>query len=556
MSATLGLAAPVRQRDDSVSVRSALAICVLLSVAVQGAVLVTPLLTMHVFDGVLRTRNLATLTVLAIAFLLALLLGGVLRLLRAALLSVVAERVGRRLQLRALTASVRVAMTGDTTRPALGVQDVAELRRLLGGTLLSDLLDLLAIPAALGFLWMLHPLFLAVGVAALLMKLALAFITDRATGGVVSRATAAQACSANELALALRQSDAVFGLGMLRAAIRRWTPGFLDALERQDTAQRRARALQGMLTLVNFAQQIAIVTSGAWLLIRQDASPGVMMAAMTMVGFATNPVVGLVRRWRDWAYGRLAWRRLHSLAEAGAPPAAAPREDAAPGLVFESVEVRVPDTDRVLVRNLSLTLASGQAWAVVGPNGIGKTSLLRATLGLAAPAAGRVLLDGQDTFRADRGMLGARLGYLPQEPQLLDGTVIENIGRFRDEAAAEAVAAARLVGAHDAIGRLHKGYDTPAGPAGGLSGGQQRLVALARALHAMPRLLVLDEPEAGLDAAARKGLREGVASAGAAGAVVLFVTHDATAWEATLDGVLRLGPDGAWQAEYRTETLA
>ena len=531
-------------------VLTAVGTCLALSVAVQGTVLVTPLLTMHVFDGVLESRNTATLTVLALAFALALLLGGLLRQMRAALLAAVAERLGRRVQLRALTASVRVALHGDGTRPALGIQDVAELRRLLGGTMLPDLLDLLSVPVALGFLWLLHPLFFAVGFAALLLKAGLAFASNRVTRGHIAQATAAAARSASDLASALRQPEAVLGLGMLPAVLRRWTPGWLDALERQDAAQRRARALHGLLLLADFAQQMAIVVAGAWLLIQHAASPGVMLAATTMVGFATNPVVALVARWRDWAYGLLAWRRLRALAEAGTAPAPAARMAGAPeGVAFQSVTVRVPGTGRPLVRELTLHLAPGEAWALLGPNGVGKTSLLRATLGLAAPAAGRVLLDGQDTWRADRATLGARLGYLPQEPQLLQGSVLDNIARFGDSAPAGAVEAARRAGAHDAIGRLHKGYDTPAGPGSGLSGGQQRLVALARALHGTPRLIVLDEPEAGLDAASRAGLRAGVAAARAGGAVVLLVTHDAAPWAGALDGVLRLQPDGGWQIE-------
>jgi ATP-binding cassette subfamily C protein len=528
--------------------------CLALSVAVQGAVLVTPLLTMHVFDGVLESRNMATLTVLAIAFSLALLLGGLLRQMRAALLSALAERVGRRVQLRALTASVRIALDGDGTRPALGVQDVAELRRLLGGTMLPDMLDLLAVPVALGFLWLLHPLFFGVGFAALLVKTGLAGAADRATRGNVAQATAASARSASDLASALRQPDAVLGLGMLPAVLRRWTPAWLEALERQDAAQRRARALHGLLLLADFAQQMAIVVAGAWLLIQQVASPGVMLAATTMVGFATNPVVAIVARWRDWAFGLLAWRRLQALAEAGAGPIPAERMAGAPeGLAFRSVTVRVPGTGRALVRDLTLHLAPGETWALLGPNGVGKTSLLRATLGLTAPASGCVLLDGQDTWRADRGTLGARLGYLPQEPQLLEGSVLDNIARFGEAAPALAVEAARRAGAHDAIGRLHKGYDTPAGPGSGLSGGQQRLVALARALHGSPRLVVLDEPEAGLDAASQAGLRAGIEAARAGGAVVLLVTHDASPWAGALDGALRLQPDGGWQAE-RFET--
>lgn len=539
---------PGRTRRGGVS--GALVLCLALSVAVQGTVLVTPLLTMHIFDGVLETRNVATLAVLSIAFAVALVLGGVLRWLRAALLALIAERAGRRVQLQALTASVRVAVAGDQQRAAMALQDVGELRRLLGGTLVADLLDLLSIPAALLFLALLHPLFLWVALAALVAKVALALAADRATRGVVATATAATSRSAHQLLAALRQPDAVLGLGMVPAALRRWTPGWILALEREDAAQRRVKALQGLLTLADLAQQIAIVTAGAWLLTRNEASPGVMLAATTIVGFATNPVVLLVGRWRDWAYGLLAWRRLRALAVAGAAPApVAPTDKAPRGLVFEDVTVRPAGTTRDLVRGLDLRMAHGEVWAVLGPNGIGKTSLLRAVVGLAAPASGRVLLDGQDTWRADRARLGALIGYLPQEACLLNGSVIENIGRFAADSPAGAVAAARRAGAHEVIGRLHRGYDTPAGPGSGLSGGQQRLVALARALLGAPRLLVLDEPEAGLDADQRAKLRDAVAAARAEGAVVLLVTHDPVPWRAVLDGALRLGADGAWSAE-------
>jgi len=558
MSASLALPAPARRpRRDQREVAAALALCFALSAAVQGTVLLTPLLTMHVFDGVLESRNYATLVVLTVGFALALALGGVLRLLRAALLARIAEGLGRKLQLRALAASVRVALGGDTTRPATALGDLAELRRLLGGPALADLLDLLSVPVALGFLWLMHPLFLLVGIVAVAVKAGLAVAADRATRADVAAATAQAARAKAELGAALRQPDAVRGLGMTRGVLRGWLPLWLDALEREDRAQRRVRALGGLLMLAEFAQQMAIVTAGAWLLIRQDATPGVMLAATMMIGFATNPVVALVARWRDWAFGRLAWRRLHALAEAGCAPAVAPRDASAPeGVVFDGITVCIPGSGRVLVRDLSLRLAPGEAWLLIGPNGIGKTSLLRAALGLAEPASGRVLLDGQDTFRADRATLGPRLGYLPQEPGLLEGSVLDNIARFGGGGPEGAVEAARRLGAHDGFGRLHRGYETPAGPGGGLSGGQSRLVALARALHGTPRLLVLDEPEAGLDAAARGELRGAVVAAREAGAVVLLVTHEPAAWAGAVDGALRLGGDGGWAAERDPERAA
>ncbi len=526
---------------------------VLLSAAVQGTLLVSPLLTMHVFDGVLESRNLSTLWVLSLAFTVSLLLGGLLRHLRAALLTGLAERLGRRLQLQALTASVRLATGGERLLPMQALQDVAELRRLLGGSLLANLLDLLAIPLALGFLFLLHPYFFAVALVAAIFKAVLTALADRATRGLVREATVASNRSSAELTGWLQQQDTVMGLGLLPAVLRRWQPTWLAAMEQQDAAQRRVKALQALLQLATFAQQIAVVTMGAWLLVRREASPGAMMAATTMLAFATNPIATLAAQWRDWSHGIAAWGRLRNLARDGAPPLPqAPDATVADGLVFDGVTLTPPGADKVLVRDLSLRLPPGEAWLLVGPNGAGKTTLLRATLGLAAPQQGRILLDGQDSFRADRSALGARIGYLPQEAQLLEGSVISNIARFTGDHAATAVSAARRAGAHGPIGRLPRGYDSEAGPMAGLSGGQRRLVAMARALHGSPRLLVLDEPEAGLDAAARAALREAVMAAKQDGSVVLLVTHDATPWAEVVDGVLRLDGKGGWTAEPAT----
>lgn len=528
----------------------ALLLGLVLSFAVQGTLLTAPLLTMHVFDGVLEARNLDTLVVLSSAFLLALVLGGVLRFLRAALLSAVAERMGRRLQVEALTASVRVATGGDKAAAALALQDVAELRRLLGGSVPADLLDLLSIPIALGFLWVLHPLFFLVGLGACVLKAGVGVLADRATRGRVADATAAQARVMRDLHGRLGHRDLLLGLGMLRAAVLRWVPMHIAAAERHDAAMRRARALQGFLGLVVFAQQVGVALAGAVLLARREVSPGAMLAAGTMVAFAANPVSQLVTRWRDWGFGAVALGRLRALVARGAPPVPAPIDPSAPpGLLLDGLTLRPPGARRPVVRDLGLRIPPGEAWAIAGPNGSGKTTVLRAAIGVLAPETGRVLLDGQDTHRADRAAIGPRVGYLPQDAQLLDGSILENIARFSPGPPDGAVRAARLAGAHDAIGRLPAGYDSAAGPDAGLSGGQRRLVALARALQGEPRLLALDEPEAGLDAAGRAALRAAVSAAREGGAAVLLVTHDPAAWRDVVDGVLRIGADGSWRAE-------
>lgn len=554
MSATLRLRGPVTPASGvRLPVAVVLFVCVLLSVAVQGTMLTTPLLTMHVFDGVMQSRNLDTLWVLAAAMLVALLLGGTLQFLRAALLAALAEQVGRRLQLRALAASVRIALGGDRTAAGRVLQDVSALRRVLGGSVPADVLDLLSIPVAFGFLWLLHPLFFVVALAMTLLQGGIGLLADGATRDTVAAAALAEGRSRRALLGRLAQRDAVLGLGLLTIVLARFAPAQARSLDARFGAERRARALAGLLELAVFAQQIAIVSAGVWLLIGQRISPGSMLAAATMVSFATRPVVHLVGHWRDWSEGIAAATRLVAVARRGAPPAPVPGDPSAPaGLHAEGLTLRAPGAPKPLLRDLGFTLPPGGALLLAGPNGAGKTTLIRALLGLAEPEAGRVLLDGSDTLRTPRTETGSRIGYLPQEAQLLDGSVTDNVGRFGDAGTAAAVAAVRRVGAHDAIGRLPRGYDNAAGPDAGLSGGQARLVALARAFHGAPRLIVLDEPEAGLDGAARAALREGVAAARAEGAAVLLVSHDPTAWRGIVDGVLRLKGGGDWALEMAT----
>ncbi|MBR0650222.1 ATP-binding cassette domain-containing protein [Roseomonas terrae] len=527
-----------------------LALCVLMSVAVQASMLTTPLLTMHVFDGVLESRNLETLWVLAAAMLVILLLGGLLRHLRAAMLAALSERVGRKLELRALAASVRVALGGERAVAGRALQDVAELRRLLGGTVPVDILDLVSIPIALVVLWMLHPLFFVVALVSSILQGLIGIAADRATRGPVQAAAQQEGRGRRDLSGQLAQRELVLGLGLLPVILARFAPMQSHVMADRGVAEGRARALSGLLQLAVFAQQLATVAVGVTLLLAHAVSPGAMIAAATMTSLATQPVVHLVSHWRDWGDGIAAAQRLAGVVRRGRAPDAVPAEAGGPpGLRIEGLTLRPEGRTTPLVAGMTIDLPPGTAWVVAGPNGIGKSTLLRAVLGLAAPEEGRVLLDGQDTLRSDRATLGPRIGYLPQEPQLLDGSVLENVGRFAADGTGDVVTASRLVGAHVAIGRLPRGYESLAGPDAGLSGGQTRLVALARAFHGTPRLLVLDEPEAGLDNHGRATLRQAVVRARDGGAVVLLVSHDPAAWSDVADGALRLAKGGAWTQE-------
>ncbi|NKE45792.1 ATP-binding cassette domain-containing protein [Roseomonas frigidaquae] len=530
--------------------RRLLALALAMSFARQAALLGMPLLTMHIFDGVTEGHNLDTLMVLSIAFVIALSMAGALRALRAALMSALADDMARRLSLEALQAAVRSALLGSRQPGLAALQDQAELRRFLGGNTIADLFDMTAVPVALVVLFLLHPVYaLVVGAACVMMGL-LGRVLDRTTRGLVRGASERQLKNAGELQGRLRQSDMLEGLGMLAAVVRRWEPAQAAALAEGDRAQARARAVRGVTEYASYMAQGGVVVVGVVLALGDRASPGSIIAAMMLAGTATQPIARIVLAWREWAFANLAWQRLQELFADHAAPAVRPADPAGPpGLWLRELRWTPPGGLHPVLADVTLYCPPGTVTLVVGPNGVGKSSLLRLALGLLPAEGGQALLGGQATRFADRALLGPRIGYLPQDVQLLDGSVLQNIGRFGPEDAAGVVDAARMAGAHEMIGRLPQGYATEAGPTGGLSMGQRRMIGLARALYGAPEFLALDEPEAGLDQAGREAVRDAVLAARAEGAACLLISHEPTLWSGHVDQVLRLAPGGHWRAE-------
>jgi ATP-binding cassette subfamily C protein len=520
-----------------------------MSIARQGFLLGMPLLTMHVMDSAGEANSLDTLTLLTIAFVVALVLAGALRAVRSALMSAMAEDMARRLSLEALQAAVRSALAGSRRPGLAALQDTAELRRFLGGSGIADLFDMVGVPVALFVLWMLHPVYAVVVAAACLILGVLGVVLDRTTRGLLRAASDRQLQTSGELQGRLRQADLLEGLGMLNAVVRRWEPAQARALQGTDKAQARAQSLRGITEFASYGSQGLTVVVGAVLALGDQVSPGSIIAAMMLTGTATSPIARIVLGWREWSLAALAWRRLQELFTRFQPATPPPRVAAPAGLVLSGIGFTPPGAAHPVLDGLSLHCAPGTLTLVLGPNGAGKSSALRAALGLLPLEAGTALLDGEDAQAADRAAIGPRIGYLPQDVQLLEGSVLDNIARFGPADAAGAVDAARLAGAHDMIGRLPQGYASEAGPAGGLSTGQRRMIGLARALYGQPGLLVLDEPEAGLDTPGREAARAAVLAARAAGAACLVVSHDPALWQGHVDQILRLGPRAAWTVE-------
>ena len=499
----------------------------LFSLAINLLLLAPPLYMLQVFDRVLSSRSEETLLVLTLAALIALAVMALLDVLRGRLLVAASVVLDRRLGPQVLEGLLAQAARLGGGAYTGAMRDVNVLRGFLGGGGLLALFDAPWLPLFVLVIFLFHPLLGAVAAAGAVLMLLLAFLNERLTRKALEAAQARARYAGRFIDAGVRNAEVAAALGMLPALTQRW--GILN-----DAALRAQAAVAGVggtfSGLTKFARQLiqlAMLAAGAFLVVAQDLSAGVMIAGTIILGRALAPVETLVAGWRSLAEARAAWQRLRNLLESQ-PPAPAATELPAPQgrLDVEHVVFRLPGGERPILRGISFGLRPGEALGVVGPSASGKSTLLRLAVGVWKPAAGTVRLDGADVAAWPRERLGPYLGYLPQDVELFGGTVAENIARLAEPDAAEVVRAAERAQVHELILRLPRGYDTEIGEGGeALSPGQRQRIALARALYGQPRVVALDEPNANLDAEGEMALLRALQALKEQGITVLIVAH-------------------------------
>ena len=510
------------------------ALALLLSVFVDVAVLVVPIYDMQLYDRVLQSRNMDTLAAMSVACALGLGLYAVVEYLRSACFVAVGEAMGRHLSGAVLEEGVRRAAEGDRKAGAELVRDLNEIQSFLSSGAVAVPLDALCAPLLLAVLFMLHPAFGFLGLVGI-SGLALAGLA--AEWWVRPTLLAAQALrteAQSMLARGFSDPEVADGLGMLPAIGRRWAARHGEALGGLNRSGGYALAVAGASRLLRMSLQAGVMAIGALLVLGGATTPGALMGANLLTNKVLGPFDHLVGSWRHWALAHAAWRRIERLLAHGleqARPDTAP--GAEPGLLVEGASVRLGG-GRWLLRDVGFRVAPGTLVLVAGPNGAGKTTLLRMLAGLVRSDAGSVLLDGVPV-QGD-----GRAGYLPQSVSLLEGTVGENIARFQGRALDGAVEAARAAEVHELVGRMARGYDTAlAGNGAALSGGMRQRVGVARALFGGPRLLLLDEPDASLDADGGDALLRALRRCCDGGAIVVVTSHR-PAMRAAADRVIEL----------------
>ncbi|MTE01138.1 type I secretion system permease/ATPase [Paracoccus sp. YIM 132242] len=486
-----------------------------------------PLYQSQIFDRVISSGNFDTLVALTLIVAFLFTFQFTLDFLRSRLLLVIAARMSTVLGRPVFEAAVETALKSGTTTAATAMRDLNGLRGFVAGGAITLPMDMAFTPILLVVLSLLHPLYGTVGLCGASLLTLIAVATE-----MLARRPAAQAVQTNvllqaETANAIRNSEVIAAMGMLPDLSQRWQRGQAMSLDSIEAGGTTAKFLAALARGSRIGLQIAVICTGATLVIRQEASPGTILAAAVITSRMLAPFEHLIDGWRQWVNALAIARRLRELLQAGGRTRSAVKVPVGRAEVLvDRLSYVPPGQDAPLLRNISFSIAPGEMVGVIGPSGAGKSTLARLVVGLWAPTTGGIFLDGQSAFLHERASFGEAVGYLPQEPLLLDGTVRENIARFRNAPIDDVVAAARQAGVHDMIGRLPRGYETLLADGGArLSGGQRQRIALARAVFGTPKLLVLDEPNSSLDADGEAALIEAVERARAAGAAVLVVAQ-------------------------------
>ena len=506
---------------------------------------------LQVYDRVLPSRSFATLAGLSMILLAAYLLQGYLDSARSRMLARIAALFDAALQrpIYGSIASLRLK-GGNSASVMQPVRDLEHVRAFLSGMGPTAFLDMPWIPIFILALFVFHPLIGLAATAGAVLIVGSTLLAERQSKRFVQRAADIGTRRAALAESTIRNAEVIHSLGMRNRLTDEWSR-LNQAYIAETLRMRDVEASIGTFAKVlRYILQSSILGIGAALVIAEQASGGIMIASSIMMGRALAPIEIVLGTWKQLVSARQSIERLGgTLRDNARPPVPAialPR----PGrsLSIQNVSVSPPGSTRLSVRNASFELVAGTGLALLGASGSGKSSLARTLVGIWQPAKGAVRLDGARLDQWDTDELGRHIGYLPQDVELFDGTVAENICRFEKGAAdGGVVEAAQIAGAHNLILSLPAGYSTRIGESGGLlSAGQRQRIGLARAVYGRPFFVVLDEPNANLDAEGEAGLTQAIAVLRARQSIVIVISHRVSAL-AALDKALVL---------YKGEMLA
>lgn len=535
------------------------------SLFINVLMLVPTFYMLQVYGRVVTSGSESTLVMLTLIMTLLVVTMGLLEWTRSRIMVRVSTKLDVLLSRHVYRASFKRALeSGGMDASAQSLSDLTNLRQFLTGNGLFAFFDAPWLPIYIGVMFIFHPWYGWVAVACAIVLLCLAMANEKMTGKALAEANKENIAASLYTAKSLRNAEVIESMGMLGSLMGRWEQRQKRVLLLQSTASDKG----GMITYTSKSFRMLvgslILGLGAYLAINHEINPGMMIAGSVLLGRALAPIDLIIGSWKGFISARSQYARLSEVLDR---QKAEPQRMSLPApeghVLVDSLMVSPPNSKTPIIKGISFAVPAGTVVGIIGPSASGKSTLARALLGIWAPQHGVVRLDGADINNWDKQELGPYVGYLPQDIELFEGSISENIARFGEVVPEKVILAAKTAGVHEMILLLPDGYDTVIGSDGvNLSGGQRQRIGLARAIYGNPRLIILDEPNSNLDEVGERALAQAIQQLKTSGATIFIITHR-TSILAQLDRLLMMsagslsmyGPRDAVIAELNAQQL-
>ena len=497
------------------------------SLFINLLMLTSPLYMLQLYDRVITSRSEETLILLTLLVVLMYATSAILEIVRSRVLVRVGNKIDNLLSNRIFNSLFELANKAPGKASSVPLSDLTQLRQFLTGNGVFAFFDAPWIPIYIGVLFLFHPYFGFFSIFAAIVLIIITIINEKVSKDTLALANRLSRESTMYVDSSLRNSEVVHAMGMSENIRARWLKRYYGFLNAQTEASEKAGIWANVSKTLRMLFQSLILGLGGYLVLEMEVSPGMMIAGSIIMGRALAPIDMIINSWKQFSGARTSYTRIDDLlrdfpAKKEGMPLPAPKGE----IVLESIILTPPGAKLPSLRGVSMKINEGDIVGIIGSSAAGKSSLARAILGLWPLMSGKVRIDGADISQWNKDKLGRYIGYLPQDIELFEGSISENIARFGELDSKKVIEAAQKAGVHEMILKLPEGYDTKLGAGGhSLSGGQKQRVAFARALYDNPIFIVLDEPNSNLDEQGELSLVSAINSLKESKTTVVLITH-------------------------------
>jgi ATP-binding cassette subfamily C protein EexD len=497
------------------------------SLFINLLMLVPPLYMLQLYDRVIASRSESTLYMLTLIVTVLFITMGLLEVVRSRILIKFGNKFANLLSNRVFESTFELANKKPEAASSRIMGDLMQLRQYLSGNGLFAFFDVPWIPIYIIVLFLFHPLFGIFAIFAAIVLVCITLLNEYTTKEKLDNSNSLNRESMINLESNIRNAEVINAMGMKSKVRKKWEAKYFGFLNAQDEASSKAGVWSNLSKTLRMFFQSMMLGLGAYLAINMELSAGMMIAGSIIMGRALAPLDLMINTWKGFSGARMSYKRIDQLLKEFPKDKEYMQLPAPKGfLTLEGVYAKPPASDKYTLENIDIAIKKGDILGVVGPSAAGKSTFARVILGVWPVTHGTVRMDGADISQWDREHLGQFIGYLPQDIELFEGTVSENIARFSEVDSTKVIEAAQKAGVHDMVLRLPEGYDTVIGKAGMvLSGGQRQRIGLARAIYNNPVFIVLDEPNSNLDEQGELALLKTVEELKKSGTTVVIITH-------------------------------